>query len=380
MATSYYVRVKGRILGPFSSDQLKAMKSRGQIHKFHEISVDKENWHPAADFGDLFPETNTATKTKASPGQSDDEDQNLSFGHQRLIGKRISRRQTRILAACFILFFLAGGGVGAWYLLRDKGNPPVIDEEAYAKSIGLVACGIEVTGPRGDRWVEITGTGSCFTVSSQGHILTNKHVVEEIWNLRRAPLLRKIEREKSMEFSPRVWIFLNKVRYESEILHVSEYFDLAILKINHDTPSFFRLSSLDNLTRTTPVVACGFPGAAREALSQEELLRDIGARKDELERMKKIDDFFKPRDLVFSSSNGTVGRMEREESGRIWIQHDASINPGNSGGPLLDADGGVVGINTLKSGTKGVSGLYWALSTKQLKSEIDKFVPQAIWR
>lgn len=41
------------------------------------------------------------------------------------------------------------------------------------------------------------------------------------------------------------------------------------------------------------------------------------------------------------------------------IQHDASINPGNSGGPLIDSNGHVVGINTLKA-TEG-EGLGFAI-------------------
>ncbi len=123
---------------------------------------------------------------------------------------------------------------------------------------------------------------------------------------------------------------------------------------------------------------------ARTPLTEDELIRDFGARKPGSDKPKTIDYYFKPRDLEYSSSSGTVSRSVNEEVGRIgldrrlWIEHNATINPGNSGGPLLDEEGTVVGINTL-GGPKG-TGIFWSLSLRQLKDEIHRYSPNTIWK
>lgn len=54
------------------------------------------------------------------------------------------------------------------------------------------------------------------------------------------------------------------------------------------------------------------------------------------------------------------------------IQTDAAINPGNSGGALFNAEGEVIGINSVKMSTTGVEGMGYAISISSVKQIIDE--------
>ncbi len=54
----------------------------------------------------------------------------------------------------------------------------------------------------------------------------------------------------------------------------------------------------------------------------------------------------------------------------LLLQTDAAINPGNSGGPLLDRDGSVVGVTTLKMGS-GAEGLGFAVAADHVRALLD---------
>lgn len=61
-----------------------------------------------------------------------------------------------------------------------------------------------------------------------------------------------------------------------------------------------------------------------------------------------------PVGLKYSVTSGIVSGAQEYEKVN-YIQTDAAINPGNSGGPLIDADGRVVGVNTMiLEGTEGI--------------------------
>jgi hypothetical protein len=64
----FYVRMRGRVTGPFGLEQLKSLRDRGQFRRFHEISGDKKTWVPASTIIELFPETdNRSGKLREAP-------------------------------------------------------------------------------------------------------------------------------------------------------------------------------------------------------------------------------------------------------------------------------------------------------------------------
>lgn len=51
---TYYIRVRGRIQGPFAIEQLKTMRQRGQFSRAHEVSTDRLNWQSASVLDSVF--------------------------------------------------------------------------------------------------------------------------------------------------------------------------------------------------------------------------------------------------------------------------------------------------------------------------------------
>jgi hypothetical protein len=49
-----YVRIRGRVQGPFDEERLRALVRRGQVSRVHEVSEDGTRWTNAGDFSDLF--------------------------------------------------------------------------------------------------------------------------------------------------------------------------------------------------------------------------------------------------------------------------------------------------------------------------------------
>jgi S1-C subfamily serine protease len=143
------------------------------------------------------------------------------------------------------------------------------------------------------------GNGSGSVIDTEGHILTNNHVVEGA-----TKLTVKLGGEKV---------------YAASVVGRDPDTDLAILKI-------------DNPPAGIPVVPLG--------------------DSDKLAVGQKVLAIGNPFGLDRTLTTGVISGLERPIRGTngrpidAAIQTDASINPGNSGGPLLDKYGRMIGINS----------------------------------
>ena len=186
--------------------------------------------------------------------------------------------------------------------------------------------GLERQCERGTRREEVGG-GSGFIVSSDGMILTNKHVVAD----------------KGADYT----VLTNDgKKFLATVLARDPVQDLAIITINPGGVSLpaVKLGDSDAIKLGQTAIAIGNPlGEFRNTVSLgiiSGLARNITA-----------------------SGGGESELLEGV------IQTDAAINPGNSGGPLLNLRGEVIGINTAI--VQGAQNLAFAIPINKAKRDIE---------
>ncbi|CAJ1068760.1 serine protease HTRA1 [Xyrichtys novacula] len=144
-------------------------------------------------------------------------------------------------------------------------------------------------------------SGSGFIVSEDGWIVTNAHVLTNKQQI-------KVELKSG-------------VQYDATVKDVDQKTDIALIKIEPDGPlPVLRLGQSSDLRPGEFVVAVGSPFSLQNTVTTG----------------------------IVSTAQRNGLELGFKDSDMDYIQTDAIINYGNSGGPLVNLDGDVIGINTLK--------------------------------
>jgi len=54
---AYFLRISGKVLGPFPIDHLQSLRDRGRLKGFHEVSTNRADWQPASTLHEVFGES-----------------------------------------------------------------------------------------------------------------------------------------------------------------------------------------------------------------------------------------------------------------------------------------------------------------------------------
>ena len=78
---------------------------------------------------------------------------------------------------------------------------------------------------------------------------------------------------------------------------------------------------------------------------------------------------------IISASERTIDTQTSAGANKVNVlQTDAAINPGNSGGALVDLNGNLVGINSMKIANEQVEGIGFAIPSNEVKVTIKELV------
>ena len=238
-----------------------------------------------------------------------------------------------VVVICFL--FLASGAAGMYFYIVN--NPDkfqkVITEVVQKKDVTITDTGLAdaveklydavvVVKTYSSNKLASTGTGFVYKVENgKAYILTNSHVIEN-------------GTEIHVEFT-------NGNNRKVVVVGSDRYADIAVLEIDEsEIISVAQIGSSTNLRVGDTVFTVGAPLDA--SAYSGTVTRGIISGKDRLVSVS----------LDNSSSSDWIMSV---------LQTDAAINSGNSGGPLANANGEVIGINSLKLITSGVEGMGFAI-------------------
>lgn len=176
-----------------------------------------------------------------------------------------------------------------------------------------------------------TGTGSGFIYKKEnekGYIITNHHVIDGATSV-------KI-------------VNMAGIEVDAVVLESDEYADLAVLSI--DASNVMAVAQIGDST----------------ALNLGDTLFTVGTPVGEAYRGTVTKGILSGKDRTVSVSGSGGSYM------MSVLQTDAAINPGNSGGPLVNINGEVVGVNSLKLVEDEIEGMGFAIPIEVVMASVEK--------
>lgn len=173
-----------------------------------------------------------------------------------------------------------------------------------------------------------TGSGFCYKKDKNGYLITNNHVIEN------GSIIKVIN--------------MNEESFEAKLLGSDDYLDIAILKVDENAVlSVANLGSSMNTSLGDTVFTVGSPLGSKYMGT---VTKGIVSGKN-----RKVNVTTKNGDYIMEV-----------------LQTDAAINPGNSGGPLVNLNGEVIGVNSLKLVQDEIEGMGFAIPIELVKESLAK--------
>lgn len=189
-----------------------------------------------------------------------------------------------------------------------------------------------------------TATGSGIIISEDGYILTNNHIVSTSSSSSNSSSNNYYSVSEAEKVT--VTLFNDDKTYDAKIVGTDEQTDLAVIKIEKTDLPKAEFADSDNIKVGEFAMAVGNPLGMQSSIT-------CG---------------------VVSAVNRKITDSDGKEF--TLIQTDAAINAGNSGGALVNSQGQVIGINTLKLQGTGIEGMGFAIpinSTTDITSQLIQY-------
>lgn len=210
-----------------------------------------------------------------------------------------------------------------------KDETQVYEKASLAPSVEKIYDATVLVNTYTNETLTSTGTGFVYKVDDKyGYLLTNNHVVKDGTKI---SLVLTTDEE-----------------VEAEVLGGNSYLDLAVLRIpRNKVIQIANIGSSEKMHLGDTIFTVGSPMGYEYRGS---VTSGVLSGKD---RMVSVS--------VSSSRNDWVMRV---------LQIDASINPGNSGGPLLNVNGEVIGVCSLKLVDDDIEGMGFAIPIEYAMSHV----------